>query len=323
MGRVVFVEVLGRRGQVTERVRLERFPAYVGRAYSNDVILGDRFVSPRHAAVRETESGELVVEDLDSTNGLEVVGGPAREPRVALRPALELRLGETTLRFACPEDAVAPAERLRPHSGWLRAARNPFVALAVGCAAVAAFALDLYLEAYYDYTWADLLGPALGGLFLMALWSGVWAFASRLLTHRFDFLGHLAVVATAAVVLIVVQPVVDHAEFLTSSHTLALTLLTLAQGVVLALMIYGHLSLLSVSTARGRGVWSAGTTILLMGLGGLLAYAGSEDFSTEVEVTTPIRSLGSGVAPTVSLDEFLGSVDEAREWVDERREGGD
>ena len=185
-----------------------------------------------------------------------------------------------------------------------------------------AFALDLYLEAYYDYGWADLLGPALGGLFLMALWSGVWAFASRLLTHRFDFLGHLAVVAAAAVVLIGVQPLVDYAEFLTSSHTLALTLLTLAQGVVLALMIYGHLSLLSVSTARGRGVWSAGTTVLLMGLGALLAYAGTEDFTTEVEVTTPIRSLGSGVAPTVSLDEFLGSADEAREWVDERREGG-
>jgi hypothetical protein len=71
--RVIVVEVLDRRGRVRERVRLDRLPAFVGRAYMNDVVLEDRFVSPRHCAIREAESGEMVLEDLESLNGVKVL----------------------------------------------------------------------------------------------------------------------------------------------------------------------------------------------------------------------------------------------------------
>ena len=48
---VIFAEVLDRRGQVRQRVRVERFPLTIGRAYSNDLILDDRYGCPQHARV--------------------------------------------------------------------------------------------------------------------------------------------------------------------------------------------------------------------------------------------------------------------------------
>ncbi len=45
MGKIAFVEILDRRGNVRERVRVDSFPATVGRGYGNAVIVDDRLVS--------------------------------------------------------------------------------------------------------------------------------------------------------------------------------------------------------------------------------------------------------------------------------------
>ena len=39
---VIILEILGKSGRVREHVRLSRFPATIGRAYDNDVILDDQ-----------------------------------------------------------------------------------------------------------------------------------------------------------------------------------------------------------------------------------------------------------------------------------------
>ena len=60
MEKIIFVELLDRREHLQQRFRIESFPLTIGRAYTNDIILEDRHVSPEHVRIRLDEDGKLV-----------------------------------------------------------------------------------------------------------------------------------------------------------------------------------------------------------------------------------------------------------------------
>src|SRR5205807_6704458 len=80
-----------------------------GRAWSSGLVLDDRYVSPRHALVRRREDGTVVIEDLESVNGL---FGEASSERVASLPLTadtRFRVGRTWLRFRAADEPVEAA----------------------------------------------------------------------------------------------------------------------------------------------------------------------------------------------------------------------
>lgn len=72
----------------------------VGRSRECDVVLADSNVSRRHARIA-FEAGEWTIEDLGSTNGVQVNGSRIADPpaRTALRPGDRLDLGTVSARF--------------------------------------------------------------------------------------------------------------------------------------------------------------------------------------------------------------------------------
>src|SRR4051812_10356843 len=93
----------------------------VGRAESGMGALGgDTEISRRHARFRRAEGGQIVVEDLSSTNGTLVNGQRIGGPRV-LAPGDRITVGRTTLEYeggggapAQPAQAAAPAQAAPP-----------------------------------------------------------------------------------------------------------------------------------------------------------------------------------------------------------------
>lgn len=69
----------------------------IGRSRECDVVLGDSNVSRRHARIA-LEAGEWTIEDLGSTNGVQVNGSRAKG-RTVLRPGDRLDLGTVSARF--------------------------------------------------------------------------------------------------------------------------------------------------------------------------------------------------------------------------------
>ena len=65
-----FLEVVGRNDVVSERVPLDAGSLIIGRAYDCQIIIDDPYVCPRHVKVSLAENGELLIQDLDSINGL-------------------------------------------------------------------------------------------------------------------------------------------------------------------------------------------------------------------------------------------------------------
>ena len=318
MARVVFVEVLDRRSRVRERTRVESFPATIGRAYSNDVIIADRYVSPTHVAIRETEQGELLIEDAGSVNGVHRPGHVEPVEVVPLESGLRLRLGETVVRFVAADHLVAPAEVLpRGDSGLLETLKSPRLALSLLFFTLVVFAVENYLETYYDFSGSAVLGPAVLGIVALLFWAGIWAFANRLLTHRFDFLRHLAVSCLASVGSIVLWTLSEYAEFFFSSASLSMAIVVLTQASLVALLLYGHLSIIPASSSHRRRGWALGVTVVVVGLTGLLTYADQDDYSSDVEITVPLKSLGTDWVPAVSTEEFLDRSRRTKTWIDE------
>ena len=72
--------------------------ATIGRSRECDVVLGDSNVSRKHARIALGEDGQWTVQDLGSTNGVQVNGARATT-RVALRSGDRLDLGTVSARF--------------------------------------------------------------------------------------------------------------------------------------------------------------------------------------------------------------------------------
>lgn len=71
--------------------------ATIGRSKEADCVLADPNVSRRHAELRRTESGDWLIADLGSTNGVKVNG--RRVPSTRLSPGDEVTVGTTTFVF--------------------------------------------------------------------------------------------------------------------------------------------------------------------------------------------------------------------------------
>lgn len=317
MGRVIVVEVLDRRGRVRERVRLERLPAFVGRAYTNDVVLEDRFVSPQHCAIQVTESGELSVEDLGSLNGVKVLS-ETPSGSFTLRSGDRFRVGETVLRLVEANHPVAPAEPLpADEGGLLHALRDPRLSLLTVMASLVVFLLEAYLAAYYDTGFMPVASPALLGLGALGLWSGVWAFVNRLLTHRFEYLRHLSCACLASAAYVFVDALSEYGEFLSSSGHLGFAIRLGGGALTVFSLFSAHLAILPASTRGLRRVWAAAGTSLLLGLAGLLSYTGPGELLDEIPVRVPIKAVGASLIRSQTPSEFLEGARVLRARADE------
>ena len=67
------IEVMNRSGQVLQRIPWAGKRLTVGRAYDNDIIVGDPYVCPHHLTISNM-GGQLQFQDLGSLNGSLEIG---------------------------------------------------------------------------------------------------------------------------------------------------------------------------------------------------------------------------------------------------------
>jgi hypothetical protein len=159
--------------------------------------------------------------------------------------------------------------------------------------------------------------PALLGLGALGLWSGIWAFVNRLLTHRLEYLRHLSCACLATVVYVLVESFSEYAEFIFSVERLASAIGLLGGAATTYLLLSAHLAVIPASTRRLRRFWALGGTSLLLGLAGLLSYTGPEDLAAEIPVRVPIKALGTSLIRSETTSDFLEEARYLRERADE------
>lgn len=316
MGPVIFVEVLDRRGHVAARARLETLPAIVGRGYGSTVILDDRFVSPEHARIARDEAGALVVEDLGSTNGVFDAVSGERLSRVALRPGLQLRIGRTVVRFSFADQPVPAALPDPAITGLGRMLASRRTVLGVCVAAPLLVAWQSYLGDYGRVSIAEPVSAALVTVLLLAIWAGGWAFASRVLVHRPQFLAHLAVASAGLIAGMALSTVTSYVGFLRPSQPGMSGIAAVGLVGLGAAVLYGHLTLASSMPQRRRAVAAALVAVALSGVAELVEQADRDESVDTLEFSGVLKPVGTRWLRSTSLESFLGEVDRLQARAD-------
>lgn len=317
MARLIHLEILDARGQPRARVRVDAFPATLGRAYDADVILDDPFVDPRHARLRPDGNGAFTVEDLGSVNGLFPGGGGARQRLLDVRPGDTFRIGRTTLRVCDASQAVAPALVDRERAGSrLTGALGVPASLALCALALALLSLYTWLGSYERIGLARIVSDSLPGLVAIAVWAGAWALAGRIVTHRFAFLQHMAVAAAMTIAVALVATATEWLGFFFPA-TDAFGVLESAASVGLGvLLLYSHLTFASHLSRRARWRAAAAVTVALAAVLGFVALAEEEEFTTTLDYASALKPVGTRWLPAVTIDRFTDDATRLRAAVD-------
>jgi hypothetical protein len=211
---MIWIEILGRHGDVLARHRSDAAETRIGRAYDNDVVLDDPTVAPHHLRVWRGEDGRLVAEDLGTANGLYVDDtGPV--PRAAVDGDRPLRIGRTLLRIREASHAVAPEREAVPAGqAWGGAL----------LLAVALIALETFLAWLGETTErkaAHYVLPLGILVFLTLVWTSAWAILNRIFAGHARFERHLVIALSALLAFSLLDEFVDAAAFAFSSRVLA------------------------------------------------------------------------------------------------------
>ena len=186
--RLALLEVIGRDGRVAQTLDVQRWPLTLGRSLAADVVLDDPHVAPLHATLSQSDDGGLTLEVGDTANGVRQGRvRHARGERVAVSAGgATWQLGGLTLRLRTPAETLAAEQPLaasRAEGTW------PMVGVALALAGLTLTKHGLSLDPGSEL--GDWL-PLVAGLPLaLGLWAGLWALASKLFQHRFEFAAHL------------------------------------------------------------------------------------------------------------------------------------
>lgn len=275
----LFVEVIDRRGHVLSRTRVESLPATIGRGYESTVIVDDEHVAAAHVLINADERGNIFASDLGSQNGMSAVGvGRAPGSKVASiavsgAGATELFVGKTRIRIVPVSAPVAP-ERV------LAVERHVNVGLVWG--AIAALLAIVGFESWFGMinevkplTIVTLLLSLLGALIV---WSGGWAFITRLLRGIPKFGPHLLVAALGAIAFMVSSVVIDALSFMFNLSTLYKWRGVLATTMGAA-VIAAHVYLTNGSLTRWMGGFIALTALGVLSMSFLTSYQSHKTIS--------------------------------------------
>ena len=186
---MIWVEVLSRHRDIAARFRIAAPEARIGRGYDNDVIIDDPYVAAQHLRVFRDETGQLVAEDLGSTNGTFLDGDRNRLARIVVDGKHPIRIGQTHLRIREIHHEVERERVAAPEWRTLPIA----AAVALGASLLGLSALQVWLAQTVELRASSYLTPLLSIVATVLVWAGVWALLSRIFSGSSHLLRNLLI----------------------------------------------------------------------------------------------------------------------------------
>jgi pSer/pThr/pTyr-binding forkhead associated (FHA) protein len=282
MGEII-IEIQSRTGNHTY-VKFSHPSIRIGRAYDNDLIIADPYVSPHHAIINLSENSAIIT-DMSSTNGTVINKEKPIETPTEIFSGDCLVLGKTTLRILDSAHNVSPAISLSPRmSSRMTAAIPLYAMLSLLFFIVVLYALQLS-NSYKDVKPITLLAQILPILFAPLLWSGVWSLVGHLTRKKAHF-GIQYTITNVSIILMIVSSVsIEYVDYYTGNIQLA------------KVLEYSTAILFSTATLFGNLVVSSGVItirrfVLSFGIIGFLALT--------VAITEHSGSLEDKISPKYS-----------------------
>jgi pSer/pThr/pTyr-binding forkhead associated (FHA) protein len=173
----IIVELLHGKGLILESRRIfnqERIA--LGRAYSNDLILDDLYVSPNHIIISQ-ENGCLQLQDLGSENGVKVNDNPSIQDQIiSIESGDIVSIGKTRLRIVLSSHQVEPTRVLNKSINKYKSLDHPW-------APVLSYLIFAGILSWFEYMknpgeifWENkIIGIATGSAIMGLIFSGIFS----------------------------------------------------------------------------------------------------------------------------------------------------
>lgn len=148
----IVIELLNRQGDAVALHRFTQPQVSLGRAYDNDVIVADPYVSPHHAQLIQQEEGRWLLRDLQSDNGC-FTADEQRASQLELESGDTFFLAEQQFRLVDSSQAVAKTLPLDKAAARLNRLGHP---LQLICWFVLVFFFDLAEHWFHNGAEDDL-----------------------------------------------------------------------------------------------------------------------------------------------------------------------
>ena len=165
----IVLELLSRKNIPLKHYKFEQDYVCVGRDFNNDLRLDDPYVCPSHMLVAiDPESGKLMVNDCQSTNGIKVNNKFVRQ--ATLNSQDVIKIGRTRLRIIdtkVPLAEAMPLSELEEDLNWLN---QSFLAICLSIICLGFLLLSKYLGSVQEFSLIKALPSELGQLAVFCLW---------------------------------------------------------------------------------------------------------------------------------------------------------
>jgi len=305
----LIIQIGLKQGRNADIYKLQERELYVGRAYSNDIVLTDPYVAPQqlriYGVAASDEELSWHINILDATNPVLINGEPVESATQSVFPGDSITVGRTTMRLYSDEHAVEPTRKLLV-SSWLHtAARNAWIPVCLFAVVCLADSLLNYGFSNTDGEWKEHGISTIAGMGLLLGWAGFWSVVGRVLRHQPHFSYQLLITTLIAAIGLTQTPIEIFAEFLSDS-TQVRSLIAYAFGTVLLayLLHYNMFFATNIKhTALLAFCFSAGMSLLVF----LFSMAEKNEFSSVPEYSNTLMPPVVNPRDSISLDAYIDS----------------
>lgn len=165
----IVLELLSRKNIPLKHFKFEQDYVCVGRDFNNDLRLDDPYICPSHMLVAiDPESGKLVVNDCQSTNGIKVNGKYVNQASLTSNDII--KIGRTRLRVIDTKVSLPvamPLSELEENLSWLN---KVSLAFALTFISLSYLLLTKYIGSVSEFKLLNVLPSQLGQLGIMCTW---------------------------------------------------------------------------------------------------------------------------------------------------------
>lgn len=310
-----------RNGALVGRAAVRSWPAIVGRAITADLVLDDPHLAPEHlridrVAVAEGDghgAGAVTVQVLDTVNGVTMDRRTWRKgEQFEWKAGDELHVGRLRIGLRLADEPVA-AEQAMPQFPW----RNTAVTLLLAAAVLAMMGWMTWLQTPEAGALGQRLPTLLAGVAgSLAIWSGLWALATRLFTGRLWFWRHMRIAGATVLAAQGLETFAHLLAFSLSWEMLARFDL-LINVAVAAVGVFFHLIVVVPNSRRGMAAIVAGVAMLGLAVTLGTSWLQTGRFSGQMYMAT-VFPPSWRLARAVPVPQFLDEAQSIRGRLEKR-----
>jgi hypothetical protein len=311
----IVLELLSRKNIPLKHYKFEQDYVCVGRDFNNDLRLDDPYVCPSHMLVAiDPESGKLMVNDCQSTNGIKVNNKFVTQ--ATLNSHDVIKIGRTRLRIIdtkVPLVEAIPLSELEENLSWLN---QSSLAICLSFVCLSFLLLSNYLGSVQEFNLIKAMPSELGQLAVFCVWPLCFAIIAKVVKKESHIVSQFSL--TWLVVLFVNGLILLQKIAIFNLHPrvwftwLELIIFALVVGsfIWLSLFIAFH------QTDRRRNIIASSMTFILLAPIYALGFLNSDEFNSRPSYNPVLLPPTYNITSAVPTDKFITNANDLFIQVD-------